>query len=136
MKNIISIFIILFNFSVFAKRSAPVEIKPIEKNGNEYSFRIDHSACEEGKKICGMQVFLISKELSTQKLNWETALYQKIYDPKLETDVQTIFPRSLKLRKSKYFQIIDEKGAIYLVKLKTGELVKPLKSIIYPSSKN
>ena len=81
-----------------------------------------------------MQVFLISKNIASGKINWEKELYQKLFDPNLEIDVQTVFLRSLKLRK-KHLIAIDEKGSKYIVKSQTGDLVQPLKSIIYPAHK-
>lgn len=117
----------------FAKRLAPAKIKPVVSEGNEFSFRVEKSSCKKSAN-CGMQVFLSSKNIASRKTNWERELYQKSFDPKLETDVQTIYPKSLKL-KEKNVIAIDEKGSKYIVKSETGDLVIPLKSIIYPASK-
>lgn len=116
-----------------AKRLAPAKIKPVVDQGSEFSYRIEKTSCKKSTS-CGMQVFLVSKNVASGKINWERELYQKAFDPKMETDVQTIYPKSLKL-KEKNVIAIDEKGSKYIVKSETGDLVIPLKSIIYPASK-
>ena len=78
-----------------------------------------------------MQVFLSSKQVSSGKIIWERELYQKPFDPAMETDVQEILPKSLSLKKSGELIASDEAGSIYIVEAKTGELLQPLKSVVY-----
>lgn len=123
----------LLSATTWAKRLAPAVIKPVVSEGNEFSYKVEKTSCKKSPS-CGMQVFLVSKNLASGKINWERELYQKAFDPKMETDVQTIYPKSLKL-KEKNVIAIDEKGSKYIVKSQTGDLVIPLKSIIYPAQK-
>lgn len=123
----------LLSTTTWAKRLAPAVIKPVVSEGNEFTYKVEKTSCKKSPS-CGMQVFLVSKNLASGKINWERELYQKAFDPKMETDVQTIYPKSLKL-KEKNVIAIDEKGSKYIVKSQTGDLVIPLKSIIYPAQK-
>lgn len=132
-KILLILFVSLLSSAGWAKRLAPAKIKPVVEQGNEFSYRVEKTSCKKSP-TCGMQVFLVSKNVASGKLNWERELYQKAFDPKMETDVQTIYPKSLKL-KEKNVIAIDEKGSKYIVKSATGDLVIPLKSIIYPANK-
>lgn len=132
-KLILVLSLSLLSTTGWAKRSAPAKIKPVVNQGSEFSFRVEKTSCKKSTS-CGMQVFLLSKNVASGKTNWERELYQKSFDPKLETDIQTVYPKSLKLVE-KQLIAIDEKGSKYIVKPQTGDLVIPLKSIIYPARK-
>lgn len=132
---IISLSFIVLSSTAFAKRAAPVEVKPISKNGQEFSFRIKNSGCGQGES-CAMQVFLLSKNIKSGEVKWECELYQKLFDRQLETDVQWVFPSSLTYTKKKQLIVTDERGSTYKVKSDNGELIDPLKSNIYPAEKN
>lgn len=119
----------------FAKRAAPVEVKPILKNGQEFSFRIKNSGCH-ADEACSMQVFLISKNIKSGEVKWQRELYQKLFDRNLETDVQWVFPNFLAYNKKKQLVVTDERGSTYKVESGSGELIQPLKSIVYPARKN
>lgn len=134
MKNLILVLSLsLVSASAFAKRLAPAEIKPVVQKETEFTLQSEQSDCVT-EKVCGQQVFLVSKNLKTGNVNWVTALYQVTFDSKLETDIQTIYPTSLKVRKNRA-TVIDERGSTYVTNIKSGELVSPLKSIIYPAKK-
>ncbi len=132
-KTILVLSLSLLPVISLAKRLAPAVITPVISEGSEFTYRVEKTSCKKSTN-CGMQVFLISKNVASGKVNWERELYQKAFDPKMETDVQTIYPKSLKL-KEKNVIAIDEKGSKYIVKSATGDLVIPLKSIIYPAHK-
>ncbi len=134
MKNLILVVALSLGASVsFAKRKAPAEIKPVVVDGNELSTQSEQSDCMTDKH-CGQQVFLVSKNVQSGNVNWITELYQKSFNPKIETDVQTIFPKSLKVKKNKA-TVVDERGSKYVIDTVSGELITPLKSIIYPVKK-
>lgn len=120
--------------AAFAKRAPPPVVKPLVRAGNEYRFETEQSDCRSGGS-CGMQAFLVSTNVKSGKVNWKTELYQKLFDPNLETDVQTIMPASLKVVKYRAIAV-DEMGLRYVVNLKTGMLVEPLKPVIYPAQKH
>lgn len=134
MKNLILVLVLSLVTTIsFAKRKAPADIKPVVIQGNEISVQSEQSDCMTDKH-CGQQMFLVSKNQKTGDVNWITELYQVGFDSKLETDVQTIYPTSLKVKKNKA-TVIDERGSTYVIDIKDGELIKPLKSIIYPAKK-
>ena len=127
--------LVLITSLCFAKRSVQLAIQPIRKDGNEINFKISRTPCPDKNQLCGMQVSLTSKQMHTGKLNWERELYQKAFDPTLEADVQEVLPKSLTLKKSTELIVSDEKGSVYIIEAKTGEMLQPLKSIIYPGYK-
>lgn len=135
MKNLILVLsICLFSSASWSKRMAPAKIKPIVSQGREFSFQVEQSPCKNGEN-CGMQVFLVSKNIASGRINWKRELYQKLFNPNLEIDMQTVFLRSLELSKQQLIAI-DERGSKYIVKSQTGDLVQPLKSIIYSANKS
>ncbi len=125
------IFTMLFCFSLHAKRVAPPEIKPLQKSGNEFSFEISNSPCSDVKNTCGMKVTLVSKKISVNSVNWKRELYIKMYDSKLETDVQDVHPQSLKFLNNNIIQVKDENGTEYQINALSGKMIKPLKTVIY-----
>ncbi|MBC7465188.1 MAG: hypothetical protein H7256_04290 [Bdellovibrio sp.] len=127
--------LIVAGSTTFAKRAGPVEVKPISKNGHEFSFRIKNSSCQENE-ACALQVFLISKDVKTGAVKWDRELYQKLFDRKLEIDVQWVFPKSLSYNNKKQLVVTDERGSMYKVNSENGKLIQPLKSIIYPARRN
>lgn len=133
MKKIFILSVIFLSTNAFAKRLPPAEVKPLVKDGIEYNFRVEQGSCDEPSKNCGMQVFLVSQDTKTGQVKWDRELYQKSFDPNLEVDVQTVFPKSLKF-KGKEIVATDEMGSTFRLKL-TGELISPLKSIIYSGAK-
>ena len=114
MKYLILLLSLIGDLS-FAKRLPPAEIKLIMKNGTEFAFRIKENSCKDKINLCGMQVYLFSKKSSTGKLNWERKLYQKLYDPKLEIDVQTVLPQTLIFKDEGKLLATDERESTYLV---------------------
>lgn len=126
------ILLFLFLPTAFAKRAAPAEVQPVHPRGIEYSLRVETSPCR--KSPCGMKASLVARDTKSQNVKWERELYQRQFLPEMEQDVQAIFPKSLRLLKGGTLRIVDEKGTVYLVS-REGELLKPLKSVIYPAPK-
>lgn len=133
-KYLITIALTLLSFNSFAKRGPVPVVKPLIKNGTEYDFRFADQECKPNAP-CGMQVYLFSKNKKSNKINWETQLYQVQYRQNLELDVQSILPSRLQLKNKNQIVVIDEMGSTYKVDSKTGKLIEPLKSIVYPYSR-
>ena len=113
-----------------AESNSP-DIKPLRVETSEYSFKIKQPDCRIGY-YCGMQVLLVSKNIKSKKVKWERELYEKAFDPGLPSDGQTVQPKTLTFdKKENQITITDERGSTYKVSTK-GDLVSPLKSIIYP----
>lgn len=115
-----------------AKRSEPAAIKSIVLGDSIVNFRVQRADCQV-EKVCAMQVFINSKNMTTGRINWERELYQKGLDPKVEFDVQLVLPKFLRLQ-GKQIIATDEKGTTYKLDL-DGKLLSPLKSVIYPLTK-
>ena len=124
MKNLISLLLILFSFTVSAKRLAPAEIKPVQYN--DYKITSYFSRTKTG-----FSVYLRAREKGKKDYAWKTQLFSRRYNQQLETDVQDIHLRSLKLE-GKRLIAIDEKGMTYEINALNGALLIPLKSVIYP----
>lgn len=122
---------IAISVPTFAKRMAPAEVKPVVSRGFEYAFRTEQHGCH-GNDSCSMHVYLISQKKLSGKIIWKQEIYQKIFNPLLETDVQAIFPVSLKLIK-KQLHVVDEGGSKYSIDPKTGQLITPALPKIYPA---
>jgi len=120
--------------SSFAKRSQPPTVEAVKNNGVEYSLNVVFTECEAKVKSCGMQVFLVAaKSPSTEKI-WEIQLYQRLFNPKLEIDVQTTYPTSLKVLKDQVI-VVDERGSRFVVDGQSGKLLHPVKPVIYEAAK-
>ena len=132
MKHLLFAAVFLTSTLSLAKAEPIAEVPPITRNGVEYSLRTDHTECGTGKD-CGMSVFVNSKTKSSGKMNWETKIYQKIFDPSLEMDVQEVSPRSMGFKGATQLRVIDERGTTYLITLKSGKMFSPSKTVIYPA---
>lgn len=111
------LFLVLFTFFGIqsqAKRQAPSEIKPLIRQGIEYS--VPHfSVFAEGMKHNGG--YVEAKNLKTKKRVWMKEIYPVVYDKNLESDVQDIFITSMQL-KGRNLIIIDDYGRDYKVLIK------------------
>ncbi len=99
----------------YAKRMAPKEVSPIQKNGVEYSAPIE----KEG--------FVVATWIETKKVIWARQIYVIKYEHKkgLEGDVQTCFITNLELKDGK-LRIVNERMSEFELDPKTLE-VKVLK---------
>jgi hypothetical protein len=107
MNKIITVFIILFPISIFAKRLPPPDVPPIISNGIKYS-----------ANQCGMGC-VNSIELKTNKELWKDTLYKVVYSPNIERDIQDIFIKKMWLC-GHFLYIKNEKGIQYQVRIKDG----------------
>src|SRR5215471_5976296 len=82
-----------FSVDVYAKRVPPPEVKPIEKDGIQYTAHFeplndDHQA----------RAFVQASDLKTNKGLWQTTVYKITYNPKLERDVQDVYISSMEMK--------------------------------------
>jgi hypothetical protein len=127
MRNYFYLIALLSALNASAKRLPPPEVEPISKDGIIYSFQVQPLPV-------GSHVFLTATKGVSGKV-WMRELYQTKMDPKLETDVQSIFPRSLSFKGKDNIQLVDERGTVYIVSRTDGALVKPKKVKVYDYSK-
>lgn len=124
---------LILTHPALAKRAPPPLVLPLRDRNIEYTITREQTACGDIGKA-GFQSFLEAHDTKEKKAIWKTALYQRSYDCSLETDVQDIFVKSLKMEKS-WIIATDEYGAIYKIAKTKGKLIKPLKSITYATAK-
>lgn len=96
---------------VHAKRSAPAAVAPIVSDGIEYSVP-DFSSKAEGMKHNGG--YVEAKDLKTGARIWLKEIYKPKVDGLLETDVQDVFIKSMRLE-GRHLKIVDENGVSYKV---------------------
>jgi hypothetical protein len=117
-----------------AKRTAPPIVKPVIKNGVQFSYEIEklNLECPEPtEKACGDRIFVVAKKLGpTPKVQWKTEIYRAVFDRTTETDVQAILPKSLRVKNANV-ELTDEHGSHYLIARASGKLVKPKEVFVY-----
>ncbi|MBC7713410.1 MAG: hypothetical protein H7177_08725 [Rhizobacter sp.] len=135
MKFLILFTLLSASVNLYAKRIAPPVVEPLVVSDDEFSVVTTTTECKTPKSLCGMTGLLVSRKISTDTLNWKIELYTQAFNPKMETDVQSVFPKSLKQVNEAVVEVTDEKGTDYKVDMITGSLILPLKSVVYPSKK-
>lgn len=115
----------IMSFGIQAKRLAPAEIKPIEKNGFLYFQERDSKTRSDS-----YSVYISCKNLETGAKVWKTKIYEKEIDPRLEFDAQDIYLKTVELKDGQLVAV-DENGTEYRIDLNIGKLVKPKHSIKY-----
>ncbi len=101
---------------VLAKRGAPKIAKPVISDGIEY--RAVHDRYKETGRPRGIRAFVEARDTKTKKSLWRVQVYDMRYRPDLETDVQDVYIKDLKLDKSGLIAT-DERGQRFLINLKT-----------------
>lgn len=123
-------FSLLISVGALAKRIAPEVINSVIHKGFEYTFEVVYTDCKDVSYQCAMQVFMLAKDIGAEKTAWRRELYKIKFNRDIETDVQTVFPRSLELEDG-ILKAFDERGTEFLVNAKDGKLKKPKKAIVY-----
>lgn len=101
---------------IHAKRLAPVKIDPIQfKRGSIHS----HFA----RSSDGFKFYIVMKDKAGD-LGWRTKIFERMYNKALETDVQDIHLKSLKIEDNVVIAT-DEKGESYKLDLIYGTLISP-----------
>jgi hypothetical protein len=115
VKKLIGVLFIIFgfNWSLFAKRSAPPVVNPLVIVDQQISVHF-----QQNSKRDGYRVILKSEGLPT----WTTVLYERRYRPDLETDVQDVYISKLE-QQERFILATDEQGTKYKITLDTGRLV-------------
>ena len=103
------LFLALAASGALAKRAAPPVVEPVTMGGVRYSVAVERTNTHFNVILRADRVF-DSTRLST------TPVYRIQYEPKLEKDVQEIFPESLKVEGNDVV-LTDEKGTSYRVTL-------------------
>jgi hypothetical protein len=107
-----------------AKRLPPKEVEPFEFQG--VRIIAPHWGLQEGRDQNGGYIQVL--DLKTNELLWDLQVYQVIYDPNVEKDVQDVFIESL-AASGNSFVVVDEKGGHYFVDLEKKKVGK-----IYPGN--
>jgi hypothetical protein len=123
---LMALVIAVFVVEAHAKRLAPPEVLPISRNGITYSTSLEelNSECIAKKTDCGMRVFLIAMSKTKLEPMWKTEVYNKVYEPGLETDIQDNLPLSLKFKGKTQLELVNEQQASFVVDLKTGSIIE------------
>ena len=90
-KNALLLLLLCFCLTspVFAKRSPPIEVKPVLAAEVEYRVPHDKMGCVEAWDVC------------TKLMIWRKQVYVVKYDVDLEKDVQDVFITSVEVQKGK-----------------------------------
>jgi hypothetical protein len=120
MKTLFHLFLsTLLVSSVFAKRSAPIEVPSVAVG--QVMVSAPHFAQIDGVPIRGG--VLEARDSRTGKVVWSVQVYKTKYDSKLETDVQDVFIKTLSHDAIHELLILsDERGRVFVVDLKTHKV--------------
>lgn len=104
--------------SLSASRGPPPKVAPVVHAGVRYAQLI--GALVEGLAPGG---YVVATEVESGKQLWISRLYETRIDPNLETDVQVIFFKSMRLdAEHGVLAVEDERGRKYRVDLADGEV--------------
>jgi hypothetical protein len=102
-----------------AKRVAPPRVKPLMHKGVTYTAMGQPlGKTASGKK--GFVAAVAATDSKTGKQLWRAKAYEIIYKPKLETDVQDVWIKSLQV-KGRHLIVTNEKNQQFGLDLKTGK---------------
>jgi hypothetical protein len=96
-----------------AKRGAPKIAKPVISDGVEY--RAVHDRYKEKGRPRGIRAFVEARDTKTKKSLWRVQVYDIRYRGVLETDVQDVYIKDLKLDKSDLIVTTDERSRRYFI---------------------
>ena len=124
---LVIILLLLSSSLLFAKRKAPAEVKPVVYKGVKYSVAL----AENNNPAMGI---IEATDIKTGKQVWKTKVYEIVYIPHLETDVQWVYITKLYIEKNQLVAI-NETNDKYRIDLKTGKVLSgrtKIKTIINP----
>jgi hypothetical protein len=93
------------------KRVGPPEVPPVVQGTTR--FEVIHWGRDRGLGQNGG--YIAALDDATSKELWTLKVYQVVYDPDLEEDVQDVFIERMTAIKTDTLEIVDEKGRRYLV---------------------
>ncbi len=119
-KRFAVLFFCLFTIvSMYAKRTPPPEVENLLFHNYEFSVKYTNSHFS-GKGV------LVRKDLRTDTRK-EFVIYEIIYNPLTELDVQFVFIKSMKLINTNEIEIQNERDEVYLYNIKTEKVSKGTK---------
>lgn len=99
-----------------AKRLGPPDVKPISRGG--YVYTVPHWATENGTGQNGGYIRVLNAKTGLEV--WGVQLYKTKYDAEMETDVQDVFIKSIKINLfGRKLTAVDELRRKYQLDLKT-----------------
>lgn len=106
---------LLIPATVWAKRTGPPKVEPIDHAGFRFSVPNDD----------GRRAYVVASDPATGKKAWEVTLFQTKINPALEEDVQWVFIRRLYLHQGQLL-VSAENGKTYEIdpKSRTATLLK------------
>jgi hypothetical protein len=99
----------------YAKRDPPKEVRPVSQSGVEYSATYRGFDCGSRSAVPETGGYVQARDTSGRLL-WELRVYEVKYDCNIETDVQDIFIKSLKIAGND-LQVVNEKEDKFVVDL-------------------
>ena len=102
------------------KRVAPPEVPPVVV-GN---LRIEALQWGRDRGLEQDGGYIVAYDRKSGAEQWTLRIYQTVYEPKLERDVQDVFLASMRATKGGGLAITDEKGRRYDVNLRTRTVVR------------
>jgi len=111
----------LFSTLCFAKRPAPSPVEPVVQENIIYS--VPHWASQNGTTQNGGVIR--AGDQKTGETLWQVQVYSVEYDEDLESDVQDVFIKSIKLDGEQNTLIIEnELGQVFHLNTKTKRVVE------------
>ncbi len=116
-----SVALFLLTAAAMAERGEPEPVKPVVSGGIRYS--------AEGT---GVDQYVVATDAATCNLLWKTRIFRNEISPLMETDVQWVFIKGLRLA-GNFLYVTDERSSLYSLDLAT-QRVKDLSSDPAPGS--
>jgi hypothetical protein len=107
--ELILLLLFITSTNVFAKRMPPPEVSPVIYHGVIYSAKYSTGGVIE------------AKDAKSKKQLWTKQIYHIHYISDLETDIQDVYIKAMKIKNGNLL-ITDEKDVQYLLNLKTRKV--------------
>jgi hypothetical protein len=124
--GIIAIAVLLLPQIAIAKRAAPNPVAPVVGGKVRYmapDVTPKYLSIYGASKCLRSGNCIEARDRKTGKLLWQVEVYQTKFDPKLETDVQSVYINSIDLERGRLV-VKNERGDRYSVDLKTRAVKK------------
>ena len=124
--GIIAIAVLLLPQIALAKRGDPKQIAPVVSGGVKYiapDVMPNYLSIYGASKCFRSGGCVEARDRKTGKLLWQVEVYQTIYDPNVEMDVQSVYINLLKIDRDKLI-VKNERGERYAVDLKSHTVKK------------
>jgi hypothetical protein len=124
--GIMAISVLLLPPIALAKRGVPTQLDSIVSGKVRYlapDVTPNYLSIYGASKCFRSGSCVEARDLKTGKLLWQVEVYQTEFDPKVESDVQSVYINSLKIERGKLI-IKNERGDRYTIDLKTRAVKK------------